>query len=66
MPVQQFKLPDLGEGLTRRVDAEHACGNAALQLRRELRLEALRLERGIADRFASERIEVRGEMAVHP
>ena len=40
--------------------------DARLQLRRELRLHALGLERGIAGRLGAERVEPGREMAVRP
>ncbi len=40
--------------------------DARLQLRRQLRVHALRLERGIAGRLGAERVEARCEMPVRP
>ena len=40
-------------------------GDLGLELGREPRLEALGLERGISGRLAAERVEARGEVAVH-
>ena len=55
---------DLCRGLSRDVDAERGGGNPGLQLGRERRLEALGLERRVADRLRAERIEPRGEVAL--
>ena len=45
-------------------DAQDGGGDARLELGRQLRLEAQRLERGIADRLGAERVEPRCEVAV--
>ena len=55
---------DVGERLAGNVHAQHRRGDPRLQLGRQLRLEAQRLERRVADRLRSERVEPRGEMAV--
>src|SRR5262249_50652066 len=55
----------VGERLARDVQAEHGRRDARLQLRRQLRDQALRLERRIARRLGAEGIEMRGEVAVH-
>src|SRR6266511_4295787 len=54
----------VGEGLPRHVYAQDRCRDPLLQLRGQL--QALRLERGIADRIRPERIESGGEVAVRP
>src|SRR5262249_59196446 len=51
----------VAERLARRVDAQDARRDAALELRRQLRRHPLRLEGRIADRLAAERVEVRSE-----
>ena len=54
----------VGERLAGDGDAQDGGGDARLQLGRQLRLEAQRLERGIADRLGAERVEPRREVAV--
>ena len=46
------------------MDAEDVRRDQALQLRGQLRLAALRVERRVADGLAAERVEARGEVAV--
>ena len=55
---------DVGERLALDADAQHRGGNAGLELRRQRRLEQLRLERRVADGIRAEWIEVRGQMPV--
>ena len=55
----------LGERLARDVDAEHGRGDARLELRRQPRQEAHRVERRVADRLGAQRVETCREMAVH-
>jgi hypothetical protein len=50
----------------RDVEPQHRCGDARLELGRQRRLEAERVEGGIADRLRAEGVEPRGEVAVHP
>ena len=56
----------LCKGVALNVHAQNGRRHAALQLARQPRLETKRIERRIADRLRSERIEPCGEMAVHP
>ena len=56
----------VGERLARDVEAQHGRGDARLQLRRQLRDQALGLERRVSGRLGSEGIETSREMAVHP
>ena len=51
--------------LARHVHAQDGRGDPRLQLRRQLRDQALGFERGIPGRLGSERVEMRGQMAVH-
>ena len=53
------------ERLARDVQAQVPRRDPRLELRRERRLEALWLERGVADRLRAEGVELRGEVAVH-
>ena len=55
----------VGERLALDVEAEERGRDARLQLRRQLRDQALGLERRVAGRLRPERVEVRGEVAVH-
>ena len=55
---------DFGERLALDPDAQHRGRNAGLELRRQRRLEQLRLERRVADGIRAEWIEVRGQMPV--
>ena len=55
----------VGERLTGDVETQDRRGNARLELRREPRDEPLGLECGIAGRLGAERVEMRGEVAVH-
>ena len=55
----------VGERLPLDVEAEERGGDARLQLGRELRNQAKRLERRIAGRLRAERVEPRVEVAVH-
>ena len=55
---------DVGERLARDVDPEDVGRDQSLQLRRQLGLAPLRVERRVADRLAAERVEPRGEVAV--
>ena len=55
----------IGEGLARDVQAQVPRRDPRLELRGERRLEALGLERRVADGFGAERVELRGEVAVH-
>ena len=59
------KREGVGQRLAGDVDAQDPCGHLGLELRREPRLEALGLERGISGRLAAERVEARGKVAVH-
>ena len=54
----------VGERLAGHRHAQHRGGDARLQLRRQLRLEAQRLERRVADRLGAERVEPRREVTV--
>ena len=56
----------VGERLALDVEAEERGGDARLQLRRQLRDQPLGLEGGIAGRLRAERVEMRGEVTVHP
>ena len=47
------------------MDAQDPCGHLGLELGSEPGLEALGLERRISGRLAAERVEARGEVAVH-
>ena len=55
---------DVGERLARDVHAQDRRGDARLQLGRQLRLEAQRLERRVADRLRAERVEPGREVPV--
>ena len=55
----------VGERLAGDVEPEQRGGDPRLELRRQRRLEPLGLERRVADRLGAERVEARGEMAVH-
>ena len=55
---------DVGERLAGNVHAQHGGGDLRLELGRQLRLEAQRFERGVADRLRAERVEPRREMPV--
>jgi hypothetical protein len=55
----------VGERVAAHVEAEERSGDPCLELRRELRDQALRLERRVARRLRAERIEMRGEMPDH-
>ena len=56
----------VGQRLAGDVEAQQRGRDTRLQLGREGRDEPLRLQSGVAGRLRAERIEVRGEMAVHP
>jgi len=56
----------LCQRLTLDMQAEERGGDARLQLRRQLRDQALGLESRVAGRLGTERVEPRREMAVHP
>src|SRR5205823_2827848 len=55
----------VGERLGRDVETKERRRDARLELRRQLRDETLRIERRVADGLRAERIEPRGEVAVH-
>ena len=57
---------DFAERFALAVQAEEPRRDARLELRRQLRDQPVGVERGIPGRRGAERIEVRGEMAVHP
>ena len=57
---------DFEERVALAVETEEPRRDARLELRRQLRDQPVGIERGIAGRRGAERIEVRGEVAVHP
>jgi hypothetical protein len=56
----------VGQRVALDVQPQERGGDAGLQLRRQLRNQALGLERRIAGRLGPERVEPRGKVAVHP
>ena len=56
----------LGKRLALDVDPQDGGRDPRLQLGRQLRLEPKRVECRVADRLRAERVEARGEVAVHP
>ena len=56
----------VGERVGLDVEAEQLRRDARLQLGRQLRDQPLGIESGVADGLGAERVEVGGQMAVHP
>ena len=56
----------LEQGLARDVEPQDVRGDARLELRGERRHEPRLVERGVAHRLRAERVEPRGQVAVHP
>ena len=56
----------LDQGLRRDVEAQESCRDPCLELGSQLRLEPVGVEGRISRRLGSERVDVRGEMAVRP
>ena len=59
------KREGIGQRLAGDMDAQDPCGHLGLELGSEPGLEAFGLERGISGRLAAERVEARGQVAVH-
>ena len=55
----------VGERLGRDIEAEQVRRDLGLELGRQLGDQALGIERGVADGLGAERVEMRGEVAVH-